>query len=201
MNAATRITMSPGAEQPLVAVLAAGRGSRFGGGKLDAPLAGKPLGQWALDAITSAGLQPGVIVVGPDAPDFAKSAGDWTLVTNPERDAGQAGSVALAARAAAGRALLVVLADMPLVDPDHLRQLAARGGNVATGYSDGHLGVPACIAAEHVGQLELLTGDRGAGPILSGLPGLSVIEADPDTLIDVDDAAGLERVRAMLSRR
>ncbi len=185
----------------LVAVLAAGRGSRFGGGKLDAPLAGKPLGLWALDAIASAGLEPGVIVVGPDVPGFAKAATGWQLVTNPDPDAGQCSSVALAAGAAAGRALLVVLADMPLVASDHLRCLAAAGGTAATRYPEGRTGVPACIAAEHVGQLVLLTGDRGAGPILSGLPNLTVIEADPDSLLDVDDAAGLDRVRAVLAAR
>ena len=37
-----------------VAVLAAGRASRFGGGKLDADLAGKPVGQWVLDAVCPA---------------------------------------------------------------------------------------------------------------------------------------------------
>ncbi|MEL1250936.1 nucleotidyltransferase family protein [Aurantiacibacter gilvus] len=187
-------------EQPLVAVLAAGRGSRFGGGKLDVTLAGKPLGRWVLDAVKAAGLEPGVIVVGPDVPHFATAAAGWQLVTNPDPEAGQAGSVALAAAAAAGRALLVALADMPLVDPDHLRRLAASGGNAATRYPDGRLGVPACVAAEHVGKLEVLTGDRGAGPILSGLPDLAVIEADPDTLFDVDTPKQLAQVAERLSR-
>lgn len=187
--------------EPVVAVLAAGRGSRFGGGKLDAGCAGKKLGQWALDAVAASGLKPGVIVVGPVAPDFAKAADGWQLLTNPDPDAGQGGSVALAAQAAAGRPLLLVLADMPLVTPAHLRCLADCSGSAASRYPDGRLGVPACISAEAVGQLESLGGDRGAGPILSGLPDLTVIEADPVTLLDVDDAAGLERVRAILAAR
>ena len=41
------------AERPLVAVLAAGRGTRFGGGKLEALCAGKPLGRCALDAVAA----------------------------------------------------------------------------------------------------------------------------------------------------
>ena len=187
--------------EPLVAVLAAGRGSRFGGDKLDASLAGKPWGRWTLDAVALAGLEPGVIVVGPDAPDFAKIADGWRLLTNPDPDAGQGSSVAMAAQAAAGRALLVVLADMPLVAPEHLRRLSDCTGSAATRYPDGRTGVPACVAAEHVAQLEVLTGERGAGPILSELPGFTVIEADPDALLDVDDAAGLERVRAILASR
>ena len=48
--------------EPLVAVLAAGRGTRFGGGKLEAMCAGRPLGRWILDAVVEAGLVRGVIV-------------------------------------------------------------------------------------------------------------------------------------------
>ena len=186
-------------DAPLVAVLAAGRGSRFGGDKLDADCGGKPLGQWALDAVAAAGLDPGMIVVGPDKPQFAAASMGWQLLTNPDPDAGQGGSVALAARAAGGRALLLVLADMPLVDPEHLRRLARCPGSAATLYPDGRVGAPACVAAEHVGQLERLTGDRGAGGVLAGLPGLTAMGADPGSLLDVDDAGNLEQVRALLA--
>ena len=57
--------------KPLVAVLAAGRGTRFGGGKLEAICAGKPLGRWALDAVAEAGLEPGIVITGPAAVGFA----------------------------------------------------------------------------------------------------------------------------------
>ena len=50
---------------PLVAVLAAGAASRFGGGKLDAMLAGKRVGQWVLDAVAAAGLPPPVLMRDP----------------------------------------------------------------------------------------------------------------------------------------
>jgi molybdenum cofactor cytidylyltransferase len=187
--------------EPLVAVLAAGRGSRFGGGKLDAPLAGKRLGQWVLDAVAAAGLAPGLIVVGPDAPTFAVRATGWQRLVNKEPEAGQGGSVAIAAKAASGCDLLLLLADMPLIAPDHIRRLVGGAGSTATRYPDGHLGVPACIAAEAVGQLELLSGDRGAAAVIAGLPDLTVVDADPASLLDVDDAAGLERVSAVLGSR
>ena len=40
-----------------IALLAAGGATRFGGGKLDAQCAGKPLGQWALDAARTVPLK------------------------------------------------------------------------------------------------------------------------------------------------
>ncbi|MCB2065338.1 MAG: nucleotidyltransferase family protein [Erythrobacter sp.] len=186
---------------PLVAVLAAGRARRFGGGKLDAPCAGKPLGQWALDAVSEAGLEPGMIVVGPQVPRFALEARGWHLLHNPDPAAGQGGSVALAARHAAmqGRALLVLLADMPMVDPAHLRRLAGCAVNAATRYPDGRAGVPVCLRGAALGKLEALSGERGAGAILSGLAGLEVLEAEADSLIDVDSPEDLERARRMLA--
>ena len=45
--------------KPAVAVLAAGLGTRFGGGKLEAMCAGRPLGRWAIEAVEAAGLGPG----------------------------------------------------------------------------------------------------------------------------------------------
>ena len=41
--------------EPYVALLAAGRGTRFGGNKLETACAGKPLGRWAIEAIEEAG--------------------------------------------------------------------------------------------------------------------------------------------------
>jgi CTP:molybdopterin cytidylyltransferase MocA len=48
-------------------VLAAGAGSRFGGGKLTATFAGKPLLQHVLDRVAEAGVGETVVVLGSDA--------------------------------------------------------------------------------------------------------------------------------------
>ena len=48
-------------------VLAAGAGSRFGGGKLLAPLEGRPILQHVLERLEGAGLDDVVVVVGDDA--------------------------------------------------------------------------------------------------------------------------------------
>ncbi len=203
-NFATPITMPNRADRPpLVAVLAAGFASRFGGGKLDADLAGKPLGQHALEIVDAAGLERGVIVVGPHAPDFASRAPGWSLVVNPSPEEGQGSSAALACRSAQSqsRGIVLMLADMPLVHPQYLRRVADSRGNAATRHEDGRLGVPVKIQLEDLGRFTDLAGDRGAGPVLAQLAALKAIEAPPGSLLDVDDAASLEAVRKAMASR
>lgn len=181
--------------EPLVAVLAAGRGERFGGGKLDAPCAGKPLGRWALDAAEAAGLGPGTIVVGPAGAGYAAG---WTMLVNPAPEAGLGSSLALAARAALDQraeALLVLLADMPLVEPAFLRRLAAAAPPAATRQPDGRAGVPALLDRALLEKAAMLTGDRGAGPLLSGA---TLLDPPPGTLRDVDTAEDLAKVECVL---
>ncbi len=187
---------------PLVAVLAAGSARRFGGGKLDAMLAGKRVGQWVLDAVGSAGLAPGIIVVGQDMPQFACDSG-WRLVTNPKALDGLGTSIAAAASQALaqGKPLLVLLADMPLVTPDHIGGLVRAGKSAATAWPQGRAGVPALIGMSLLPQAAALAGDAGAGILLSGDTSVARVDADPALLIDVDEAADLARAEDLLSQR
>jgi CTP:molybdopterin cytidylyltransferase MocA len=190
-------------EGPLVAVLAAGLGTRFARGaatgKLDADCAGKPLGQRALEAVVAAGLAPGVIVVGPRAPGFALASG-WALVTNPHPENGLGGSVALAAAAAMHkhRDLLLLLADMPLISPDYLAALAAQAGVSATRYPSGNAGVPARLPLAALPEILRLAGDRGAARLLAGMDGLTLLDPPAGMLADVDNPTDLAKVAALL---
>ena len=180
---------------PHVAVLAAGRGARFGGGKLEAPCAGKPLGRWALDAVEAAGLRGGTVVCGPEGLSFAQG---WTVLVNPAPEAGLGSSLALAARAAlegGAPALLVLLADMPLVEPGYLGRLASAPAPAATRQPDGRAGVPALLGRALIERAALLTGDRGAGPLLADA---ALLDAAPGTLRDVDTPADLRAVERLL---
>lgn len=184
------------AEAPLVAVLAAGRGTRFGGGKLEVLCAGKPLGRWAIEAVEAAGLGPGLIVTGPEGVSFAEG---WTRLVNPEPEAGLGTSLAIAADAARGSsALLVLLADMPLVRPGYLCTLAATAAPAATRQHDGRAGVPALLDRAMLEQAATLTGDRGAGPMLAGA---RLLDARPGSLRDVDTQDDLAEVERQLLAR
>jgi molybdenum cofactor cytidylyltransferase len=184
------------AEPPCVAVLAAGLGTRFGGGKLEAPCAGKPLGRWALDAAEEAGLGPGLVVTGLGGASFAEG---WTKVINPTPDAGLGSSLALAAQLAlaGGREkLLVLLADMPLVTPAYLRELAASPAPTATRQPDGRAGVPALLDRKLLRKAARLTGDRGAGSLLGEA---TLLDPPAGMLRDVDTPQDLAHVERILT--
>jgi len=180
--------------KPLVAVLAAGRGTRFGGGKLEAMCAGKRLGRWSLDAIEGAGLRPGTIVTGPEGVTFA---GSWTVLVNPAPEAGLGSSLALAASGAldaGARSMLVLLADMPLVTAAYLRRLASARAPAATRHPDGRPGVPGLLDRALMERAARLSGDRGAGPLLAGA---TLLDPPVGMLRDVDtpeDLASVERI-------
>jgi CTP:molybdopterin cytidylyltransferase MocA len=184
--------------KPHVAVLAAGRGTRFGGGKLETPCAGKPLGRWVIEAAEATGLGPGTIVTGPEGVGFAAG---WSVLINPQPERGLGSSLALAARAALeddAPALLVLLADMPLVTPDYLRELATALAPAATRQPDGHAGVPAVLDRALLERAAELGGDRGAGFLLGDA---TLLDPPPETLRDVDTQQELAEVERQLLAR
>jgi len=187
-------------EPPLVAVLAAGSAARFGGGKLDADCAGKPLGQWALEAAQDAGFAPGVLIVGSPQPAFARANAGWTIVTNARAQEGLGTSLALAARCALerDRRLLVMLADMPLIAPSHLSALAACTTSAATLYPGDKPGVPALLSHDVLGDVVRLKGDDGAASLLRTLPDLQLLQAPDGSLRDVDTPQGLADIAQVL---
>jgi molybdenum cofactor cytidylyltransferase len=180
-----------------IAILAAGSASRFGGGKLDAELNGKPLGLYSVEAVRALGRPK--IVVGKPIPDFASEAlalGLATLLKNKRAEEGLGTSVALAAMqaAAAGAdALLLLAADMPLVRAETFSALVAALGDEPSAalHPDGHPGIPACFPLSWYPKLARLEGDKGAGSLLRGAE-VTLVETAPDELRDVDTAGDLK---------
>lgn len=179
----------------MIALLGAGRASRFGGDKLSQPCAGRPLGQWALEAALAT-YRDAVWIAGSQVPDFV----DCEIIRNPDAERGIATSVACAARAAQERGasgLIIALADMPVIAPV-LARLLYSGPLAACRYPKGHAGVPAMFPPEMFRRLSNLTGDQGAGALLRGLPGLALIDCAPEELIDVDTPQALAEAERIL---
>lgn len=186
-----------------MAILAAGAGARFGGGKLDAEVGGRRLGSYALGAVRQLGIPK--IVVGRPVPEFANEAmalGEAQLLKNRRADEGLGTSVALAAMqasAAGAQALLLLAADMPLVSIATLRKLidaTAPGRPAAVTYPNGSGGIPACFPADWFPALAGLTGDQGAGGLLRAAESVDLIEVPPEELSDVDTAGDLAALAA-----
>ncbi len=189
------------AAQVAVVLLAAGRSSRFGeADKLMALLDGVPLALHAARAV--AAITPGWrIAVCPhgDAPlaRLLAEAG-FDVVANPDAGSGLSRSLALGIGAAAktgAEAALVCLADMPLVDADHLRRLITafetETRSVIASQAKGIAMPPALFARSAFDELRALHGDRGATALLEGA---FHIPARADMLADVDDADDLARL-------
>lgn len=188
-----------------IAILAAGKAERFGGGKLDAELGGRPLGHYALEAALDCELGRPVIVAGDPVPTFASEAdrrGRARLALNPHAEKGLAGSVAVAARAAdeaGSELLLLMLADMPHVGTATLLELVEAVGPkkpAAVLHESGHPGIPACFPRDYFDALRQLTGDKGASDLLRRAKHLAPVHAPHSELADVDTLDDLEALRA-----
>ncbi|MDP3700403.1 MAG: NTP transferase domain-containing protein [Hylemonella sp.] len=174
---------------PVVLVLASGRGERFlasGGSthKLQALLGNKTVLQHTLDAVRASGL-----------PYHLEHAG------HP----GMGDSIAAAVRATADAdGWLILPADLPLVLPETLRRVAtapAEQALVRPVYQGRH-GHPVRFARACAAALLALTGETGAAPVVRqfGVTELQVDDAgcvtDIDTVQDLQQALQILRSRA-----
>jgi len=188
-------------------VLAAGRASRFDGDKLTRSLGGKPLLHYSLTAAQA--VFPGrvLLVAGHEPEVIIESSGGLAtqVVINPDYLAGQASSIAVGVRACRddADAIVIMLADQPLVTPDILKRLAAEWtGNddhiVESTYGDSQ-GPPVLFGKDAFDQLCELDGDRGAKAVIqSGKFEVTSIAAG-SAGFDVDTPKDLEVESQLLS--
>ncbi|WP_421846828.1 NTP transferase domain-containing protein [Novosphingobium sp.] len=178
-------------------LLAGGQSARFGGPKLVAPLGGKALALHAAEMLAALPFAARYAVIGPNAPDLAALGYSCVALTPP--GAAQARSLALgvaAAHAGGAQAVLVALADMPLVPEAHVRSLveAFDGDRIAT-TAGGVTMPPALFGAAHFAALTALDGDHGGAVRLKGAP---TVPLDPLLALDVDRPEDLARAEALL---
>ena len=186
----------------LTALLAAGAARRFGGGKLDAPVAGRALGTWAATALQRLPASGRLIVVSPDRPAFTGGLEGWDIAINPVPERGIGGSIAVAARHAAAQGfkrMVIALADMPLVQSEHFAALADGDAIAFTRYPDGSPGVPAAFPQRCFATLAELTAG-GAAEQDWGEEIALIAPRDGKALCDVDEQGDLPAVERLLER-
>jgi CTP:molybdopterin cytidylyltransferase MocA len=185
-------------------VLAAGAGSRFGGGKLRALLHGHPILVHVVAAARAAGLDPIVVVVPPTGELDALDLGVARRVTNPNPAEGLSSSVRLGLRALelddAVEAAAILPGDQPMVRPEVIAELLAVLASspatpfVVPRYADDGAPNP-ILARRSIWRLaDELAGDRGFGPVLVTHPELVRFVPVAGENPDVDTPADLARL-------
>lgn len=189
--------------------MAAGAGSRFGGGKLLAPFGEGVLLDGALAAAFAAPVSRVILVTGAQAQDveaaaraYAQRVGQSRRLLFVHAEDHAEGMGASLRRAAAELSAdcagaFVFLGDMPRVPAAVLAPLAAAvqaGAPAAAPVFDGQRGHPALIGAALLPQLATLSGDAGARAILKDLgTRLALVETGDDgVLFDVDTPGDLD---------
>jgi nicotine blue oxidoreductase len=191
-------------------LLAAGGGSRFGGGKLLATFGGRPLVAAVLDALAEAPVDEIVVVLGARAGEMRRICEPYgvRIVENADWELGQSTSVLAGLRALGpeARAAVVLLGDQPLVRAEAVGRLVAafgEGARVAVATYGGRRRNPVLFAREVWALLEEeLAGDEGARSVLRRHPEL-VVEVPCDGAgdpTDVDTRADLRDLEEMRGR-
>lgn len=173
---------------PVVIVLASGRGERFlasGGSthKLQALLGDKTVLQYTLDAVRASGL-----------PYHVEDAG------HP----GMGDSIAAAVRATADAdGWLILPADLPLVQPRTLRQIADAPEEYAVvrPVHQGRSGHPVRFSRVCRPALLALGGEKGAAPVVRQYGATELPVDDVGCVTDIDTVQDLQQVLQLLQSR
>jgi molybdenum cofactor cytidylyltransferase len=184
-------------------LLAAGSGSRFGGGKLLAPLAGgTPVGLQSWRNLSAALPDPLVVVRSGDeaAARMFREAGARVAVCADAADGMSRSLIAGIEASPPGNGWVIALGDMPYVLPETIAQVAEaveRGALIAMPARDGAKGHPVGFSARLRPALLDIAGDEGARAVVRRhARDVVVIETpDPGILRDIDtrEDLGLER--------
>jgi molybdenum cofactor cytidylyltransferase len=189
-------------DDPIVGILlAAGSASRFGGGKLLAPLEdGTPLGVRALINLIAC-VDSVVAVVRPGDQALARALSDHgaNVAVCPYAANGMGQSLAWAIRATPlAQGWVIALADMPWIEIATTRRIAdalERGAALVAASHQGVRGHPVGFSRHFYAELAALSGDEGAKALVRRhARELQLIETDDAGVSrDVDTPTDLPR--------
>ncbi|MFB6363432.1 NTP transferase domain-containing protein [Paenibacillus elgii] len=182
--------------------LAAGQSTRMGTDKLRLPLGLMSLGNYALTAALSSGLDNVLVVSNDTSADWIDSAlyrepirRKWSVIHCSEAHLGQGHSLRCGVQAALAMeaaAVMVLLADQPLVTKEMIQELLIRfqantGIDFVASKYDGLARPPIIFAQRMFPDLLLLQGDQGARHLIrKERAGICIDFASRDLFLDVD---------------
>jgi molybdenum cofactor cytidylyltransferase len=189
-------------------LLAAGGGSRFGGGKLLADFGGQPLVLCVLDNLAEAPVDETLVVIGADEGEMRRVCEpyDVRIVENADWEWGQSTSVlaGLHALDEEAQAAVVLLGDQPLVATEAVKRLVTayeEGARVAVATYGGKRRNPVLFSREVWALLEEeMVGDEGARSVLRRHTEL-VVEVSCDGVADPADVDTREDLRHLEEMR
>jgi molybdopterin-guanine dinucleotide biosynthesis protein A len=195
-------------DPPRGAVLAGGRGSRLGGAKATAELAGRPLISYPLSALDAAGIECQVVAK-PDC-ELPSLAGRAQLVVEPRWPRHPLCGIVAALRAPPSGAVIVLPCDMPFVTPALLELLIGATEPLVVPSHRGHVQpLPGRYSAALLPKLEPALG-RGE-PLRETIAALAPRVLDEDALgrcgdpgsmlFNVNDGEDLRQAEELLASR
>lgn len=182
-------------------LLAAGASRRFGpDNKLLSDLHGRPLVCYAANALRES--QADILIAVTQAPDIARLLEGFDIVPPDIADPQHADSLRAGVRHAktlGASKLVIVLGDMPFVTPALVDAvLAACSATTPSAAIMGQQKMPpAAFPTSFFDRLAGLTGDQGAGRLLSDLPCDALVPARQEELFDVDTTEALATAQRM----
>jgi len=207
-TAANVASAKPKAPMIAALILAAGLSRRMGkANKLLAEIDGAPMVARAADAVLASKAAPVIVVTGHEAERVRAALAGRKLgfVHNPDYAEGLASSLrrGLAALPDDVDGVLVALADMPRIKPQHLDRLIAafnplEGRAICVPTAHGKRGNPVLFARRFFAEMAHLKGDTGARQLIGQHHDVvAEVEVDDEgVLIDVDSPDKLVKLRA-----
>ena len=190
-------------------VPAAGMSTRMGRNKLLLAFKGKPLIARAVDTLLESEVDQVVVVLGHEADKVkAKLQGrQVTIVENPNYGQGMSTSirVGLGAVSSDARAIMIYLADQPLLEPEDVNRLIrafaeAREHNksIVVPYFRGQRGNPVILDASYKEDILEVVGEVGCKRVIKRNPDkVLVVEMETDHVVrDVDSMDDYEGLQA-----
>ncbi|QOY90140.1 nucleotidyltransferase family protein [Paludibaculum fermentans] len=187
-------------------LLAAGNASRMGAPKQLLDYGGRPLLRHAAETALASGCSKVIVVLGAKAGAVAPALDGLPVVTvvNPRWDEGMGTSIQAGLRAAAAasaEAVILMLADQPLISAGFLDRLIgihtdAGQAIVAARYA-GTAGVPALFARQYFDDLEALRPAQGCKAVIQANEGNACLVDCPEAEFDVDTPDDYQRLQTL----